>query len=132
MLGYLNAPSPFDNNGWFNTEDRVEKDGDWIRILGRDIDIINVGGQKVYPSEVESVLLDMDNIIDASVFPMPNPIMGNIVGVKINIQNPESIESIKRRIRKHCKDRMQSFKIPAHIEIVKQSQVSDRFKKVRK
>src|SRR6185295_12684476 len=31
MLGYLNAPSPFDSEGWFNTQDRVEVDGDWIK-----------------------------------------------------------------------------------------------------
>ncbi|HEX2800440.1 MAG TPA: long-chain fatty acid--CoA ligase, partial [Phenylobacterium sp.] len=41
MLGYLNAPSNFDAEGWFNTQDRVEVDGEWIKILGRVSDIIN-------------------------------------------------------------------------------------------
>ena len=62
MLGYLNAASPFDAEGWFNTQDAVEQDGDWLRFLGRTTDLINVGGQKVYPAEVESVLLEMDNV----------------------------------------------------------------------
>ena len=56
MLGYLNAPSPFTPDGWFKTGDAVEMDGDYIRILGRASDLINVGGQKVYPAEVESVI----------------------------------------------------------------------------
>ena len=54
LLGYLNAPSPFDAEGWFNTQDLVEQDGEWLRFLGRATEIINVGGQKVYPAEVET------------------------------------------------------------------------------
>ena len=45
MIGYLNAPSEFDSDGWFNTQDMVEVDGDYLRILGRVTDLINVGGQ---------------------------------------------------------------------------------------
>ncbi len=50
MLGYLNAPSPFTDDGFFVTGDRVEQDGEYLKILGRDSDLINVGGQKVYPA----------------------------------------------------------------------------------
>ena len=53
MLGYLNAPSPFDQDGWFDTGDAVIQEGEWYRILGRESQVINVGGQKVYPAEVE-------------------------------------------------------------------------------
>ena len=49
MLGYLNAPSPFDEEGYFDTGDTVEVEGEWLRILGRESEIINVGGNKVYP-----------------------------------------------------------------------------------
>jgi len=56
MLGYLNAPSPFTDDGWFNTGDKVEVDGDYFRILGRHSEIINVGGQKVYPGTLTSLL----------------------------------------------------------------------------
>src|SRR5690606_14521139 len=47
MLGYLNAPSPFTPDGWFRTGDAVEVDGEWLRILGRKSEMINVGGEKV-------------------------------------------------------------------------------------
>ena len=49
MVGYLNAPSPFDADGWFNTGDVVEQKGDYIRFMGRKSEIINVGGEKVFP-----------------------------------------------------------------------------------
>ena len=131
MLGYLNAPSPFDEDGWFNTQDKVEVDGEWIKILGRTSDIINVGGQKVYPAEVESVLLEMDNINDVSVFSKDNPIMGKVVAARINLVNEESLSELKKRIRKYCKNKLESYKIPVHIEITKEKQISDRFKKIR-
>ena len=66
MLGYLNAPSPFDAEGFFDTGDLVETDGEWVRFLGRKSDIINVGGNKVFPAEVESILLEMENVADVS------------------------------------------------------------------
>src|SRR5947208_15436491 len=49
MLGYLNAPSPFSEDGYFITGDRVELDGEYMRFLGRESELINVGGQKVFP-----------------------------------------------------------------------------------
>jgi len=61
MVGYLNSPSDFDADGWFNTQDQVEVDGDYFRILGRVTDIINVAGQKVYPAEVEEIILQVEN-----------------------------------------------------------------------
>ena len=50
------------DEGYFDTGDLVEVDGDWIRFLGRESDIINVGGSKVHPAEVENVLLDLEKI----------------------------------------------------------------------
>jgi long-chain acyl-CoA synthetase len=55
MLGYLNATSPFDREGWMNTQDLVEVDGEFVRILGRKSEMINVGGKQVHPIEVEDV-----------------------------------------------------------------------------
>ncbi|MCK4664776.1 MAG: long-chain fatty acid--CoA ligase [Bacteroidales bacterium] len=131
MLGYIFHDRCEEFNGWFNTQDKVEVDGEWIKILGRTTDIINVGGQKVYPAEVESILLEMDNIIDVTVYSKNNPIMGKVVAAKINLQNEESSFELKKRIRKYCKDKMESYKIPAFIEISKEKQITDRFKKVR-
>ncbi|MCC5622297.1 fatty acid--CoA ligase family protein [Nostoc sp. CHAB 5715] len=131
MLGYLNAPSPFDEAGWFNTGDAVEVDGEYIRILGRTSEIINVGGEKVYPAEVESVLLQMDNIRDATVRGQANPVTGNVVVATVNLFEPEEPRSIERRMREFCKDRLAAYKIPVFLEISKEKQYSDRFKRMR-
>lgn len=131
MLGYLNHPSPFDEEGWFNTQDKVQVDGELVKILDRETDIINVGGQKVYPAEVESVLLGIDNIAEVSVFGRPNPIMGYVVAARVNLKGEEPLSTLKKRIRTYCKVKLEPFKIPAHVEIVTERQISDRFKKVR-
>lgn len=131
MLGYLNAESPIDKDGWFNTQDRVETDGDWIKILGRESDIINVGGQKVYPAEVESVLTEIENINSASVYSVENPLLGYVVGAKVSLETDEDLRTLKKKIRTYCKSKLESFKIPVHIEIVDSAMVSSRFKKIR-
>ncbi|ABY36952.1 MAG TPA: long-chain fatty acid--CoA ligase [Chloroflexus aurantiacus] len=132
MLGYLNAPSPFDEEGWMNTQDVVEVDGEYIRILGRRSDIINVGGQKVYPAEVESVLLQMPNVKDVAVVGEPNPITGHIVTARFNLFEPEDPNEFKRRVRAFCRDRLAPYKIPVKIIITDSEQHSARFKKMRK
>lgn len=132
MLGYLNAPSPFDAEGWMNTEDVVEVDGDYIHILGRRTEIINVGGQKVYPAEVEGVLMQMDNVRDATVYGEKNPITGSIVAARLNLFTPETPIELKKRIRAFCKDKLAPYKIPVKVEITGQAQFSARYKKLRR
>ncbi|HHY54407.1 MAG TPA: AMP-binding protein [Chloroflexi bacterium] len=132
MLGYLNAPSPFDAEGWFNTNDMVEVDGEYIRILGRKSEIINVGGQKVYPAEVESVLLQMNNVADAVVLGEPHPLTGNIVTARVNLVQPEPAAAFRQRLRAFCRERLASFKVPAKIEIVDTEQFNARYKRVRR
>ena len=87
MMGYLNAPSPFTKDGWFMTGDQVEVDGEYFKILGRKSEIINVGGEKVYPAEIESVILELENILDVTVYGEKNPIMGQIVCAKVTFKS---------------------------------------------
>lgn len=131
MLGYLNAPDPFDENGWLNTQDRVDVDGEYVRFLGRETDIINVGGNKVYPAEVENVLLELDNVRDVVVFGETNPIMGQVVAANVVLREKESLRDLTRRMRAHAATRLERFKIPARLEIVESTDVSSRFKKAR-
>ena len=132
MLGYLNHASPFDAEGWFNTGDLVEVDGEWMRILGRQSEIVNVGGQKVYPAEVESVLLQMPNVRDVMVMGEKNPITGNIVVARFNLERPEPEADLKKRMRAFCRDRLAPYKVPVKIAIVDDEQYSARFKKIRR
>ena len=132
MLGYLNAPSPFTEDGWFNTGDEVEVDGEYIRILGRKSEIINVGGEKVYPAEVESVIQEMDNVAEVTVYGEKNPITGNIVCAKVSLVRDEDHKAFTRRLKKHCRKRLQSYKVPVKVTVADEGQHSERFKKIRR
>ena len=131
MLGYLNAPDLFDSDGWLNTQDAVEVDGEYIRILGRASELINVGGQKVYPAEVESFLLQLDNVAEVSVYGKPHPMMGQIVAARFNLANPEPIELFKRRMNAFCRGKLANYQIPVLVELLDREQFGVRFKKKR-
>jgi len=131
MIGYLNAPDLFDAEGWLNTQDAVEVDGEYLRILGRASDLINVGGQKVYPAEVENALLQMDNVQEVAVFGKAHPMMGQIVAARFNLKTPEPLADFKRRLGAFCKDRLAAYQIPRLVEISEGDQYGSRFKKLR-
>ena len=132
MLGYLNAPSPFTSDGWFITGDSVERNGDSLRILGRKSDIINVGGQKVYPSEVEEVICEMDGVADATVYGEKNQLLGNIVCAMVKLARPEPVEEFLLRLRTYCKARLDRYKIPLKITLSDDMQFDARSKKMRR
>ena len=133
MLGYLNAPSPFTEDGWFMTGDEVEVEGDYYLIKGRRSEIINVGGQKVYPAEVESVILQMDGVLDVIVTGEKNPILGKIVIAKVHLaDDEETVKDFSRRMKIFCKDKLQPFQIPQKIAIEQNDFTNSRFKKIRK
>jgi acyl-CoA synthetase (AMP-forming)/AMP-acid ligase II len=131
MLGYLNASSPFDADGWFNTQDLVQVEGDYLRILGRTSEVINVGGEKVYPAEVEDLLLQMDNVEEVTVSGRPNPVTGAVVAARFTLRHPEDATSLRRRTRAFCQGRLERFKVPVVVEIAEAVQHSARFKKRR-
>ena len=129
MLGYLNAESPFDENGWFNTKDQVLVDGDYFKVLGRTSDIINVGGEKVYPSEIESVILNVPGVNEAIVKGLPNTIMGNVVTCYVLKDENHSAQEVKQRIKKTCSNQLEKFKRPVKIFFSDDSFYTERFKK---
>ena len=131
MLGYLNAPSPFVEDGWFITGDEVEVDGEFMRILGRRSELINVGGEKVYPAEVESVIQSLPNIAEASVYGEKNPITGSMVCALVKLVEPEDEQEARLRIKKACGETLSRFKVPVRITFTDDSQHSERFKKMR-
>lgn len=131
MLGYLNAPSPFTEDGWFITGDAVLVDGDYLKILGRKSELINVGGEKVYPAEVESVIQLMEGVEDVAVKGRPHPMTGHIVSACVRLSTDESLAEFRRRLNEHCRDHLQRFMIPQRVELVDESMHGERFKKMR-
>lgn len=138
MLGYLNAASSADEDGWICTGDLVEQEGDWLHVLGRASDLINVGGEKVVPAEVEAVILQLDEVTDATVKGEKNPLLGSIVIADIVLKDPRSAmdaaskRSVVKAIRRHCAALLPPYKIPAKFNVSAHSETTDRQKKIRR
>ena len=127
MMGYLNAPSPFDNEGWYCTQDKVELKDGFIRIVGRNSEVINVGGLKFMAADVEQHLLKSEEVNFAKVYARPNPITGQHVEAIIQPRNSSTfdLQSFKNalisKIPKHMMPRR--FK-------VQDLKISHRYKKL--
>jgi acyl-coenzyme A synthetase/AMP-(fatty) acid ligase len=108
MLGYLNAPSPFDSEDWYQTNDRVEIDGEFLKIIGRNDDVVNVGGLKFLLSEIERVAYDNPEIVLAKAMAKSNPITGQHVEMTIQLKesSPSNVEVLKKYFDE---------KLPAHM-----------------
>jgi acyl-coenzyme A synthetase/AMP-(fatty) acid ligase len=128
ILGYLNAPSPVDADGWYCTGDLVDVDGEWIRFRGRSSVQINVGGEKVSPSAVEHVLLELDFVREAVVAGESNPIMGQVVAAKVVLIGDLDERDAVRRIRVHCRSRLAPHMVPVKIDCVAGSLTTPRHK----
>lgn len=132
MLGYLNAESPFDEDGFFATGDTVELDEDgYIKIIGRIKDFINVGGQKVTPSEVENTILNIPEVLDVTVRGEKNALMGEIVVAYVLTKDNIDINALKENILKECNACLENYKVPVRLRFIEKIQFSERFKKTR-
>jgi acyl-CoA synthetase (AMP-forming)/AMP-acid ligase II len=126
MLGYLNAPSPFDAEGWYDTKDVVEEKNGYYKVIGRVSDIINVGGLKFMASEVERVALEFPNVSLVSAYARRNPLTGQHVELKVQ-PSKESIVD-KDALKAYLKSKLQPHMVPQRITI-EEVNVGHRFKK---
>jgi acyl-CoA synthetase (AMP-forming)/AMP-acid ligase II len=133
VLGYINYSNDnFTDDGWFKTGDRVEEKSDgFIKIVGRTKEIINVGGEKVMPSEVESVILELDSIQDCIVKSEKNAITGQMVCAEVVLKNGFDFIKEKILIKNHCKQRLDKYKVPVRIVEIDAVLFTNRFKKNR-
>lgn len=110
----------------------MEVDGEYIRILGRATDLINVGRQRVYPAEVDSVLLGLDNVHDVAVYGERHTLLGQIVMAKVALNVPEPLDVVKKRMRQAAVARLAAYKIPAKVLLADGPLHSGRHKKIRR
>lgn len=126
MLGYLNAESPFDDEGWYNTKDIVEERDSFYKVTGRTSEVIYVGGLKFMASEVERVALQFDGVELAKAEGMPNPITGQ--HVELTVQSASSKQTNKAVFRHFLSENLPSHMMPKRIKIAEVS-VGHRFKR---
>ena len=117
---YLSENNMYDNEGYINTGDLVEIKNDRVYFLGRGSGAINVGGNKVQPEEVESVLLNSGLLSAAYVYPLKNAMMGSLVCANVVLGEEYSDKKeAKSLILKYCRGHLEGFKVPAIIKFVK-------------
>ena len=126
MLGYLNAESPFDDEGWYNTKDIVEEHDGYYKVTGRMSEVINVGGLKFMASEVERVALEYQHIELVKAEAKPNPITGQ--HVELTVQPAYNKEVDKGGLKTFLAEQLPSHMMPKRIRVAPVS-VGHRFKK---
>jgi long-chain acyl-CoA synthetase len=131
IMGYLNAPTPITSDGWYVTGDMVLQDGEYLRFLGRDSDLINVGGEKVYPTEVEGVIESMDDVVEATAYGEPNGLLGQIVCARVTVRESNDRDELARQVRRVCRERLERFKVPVKVEVIDGRPPGERIKKAR-
>jgi acyl-coenzyme A synthetase/AMP-(fatty) acid ligase len=114
-----------DENGFVDTDDMVELRGDRYVFQGRRTGVINIGGFKVHPEEVESVINLHSDVRMSLVGARRNPIMGNIIVAHVVLKNGAAGSSARERhvalskeIIAACQERLERHKVPAVIDFV--------------
>jgi long-chain acyl-CoA synthetase len=119
--GYLNKPEAtqevFDAEGWFHSGDIAIMDQDgYAYIVDRKKDMINVGGEKVFPSEVEDMMLAHPKIKDLVIVGIPDDLKGE--APKAFIQLKEKETATAEEIRTYCRTQMAPYKVPVAVAFV--------------
>ncbi|MGL4592810.1 MAG: AMP-binding protein, partial [Aestuariivirga sp.] len=114
-----NAKSFFEAEGhrWFRTGDQGAFDGDgYLHLTGRLKEIINRGGEKISPLEVDGVLMDHPAIAQVVAFAVPHPKLGEEVAAAVVLRDGHMATA--REIRDFAAGRMADFKVPRHVVIL--------------
>jgi len=114
MKGYWKNPSETRKqivDGWLYMGDLTSRDENgYIRIYGRTKDLINRGGYKIYPYELESLIIEHPKVDQICVVPTPNPVLGESICVCIIPKTQEKISL--EEIREFLKDKIAPHKLP--------------------
>jgi acyl-CoA synthetase (AMP-forming)/AMP-acid ligase II len=117
------AADRFDADGWLRTGDLGHKDADgWVYLAGRTDDVINRGGEKVYPAEVEDVLLEDARVREAVVVARPDAILGSVpvayvIPADLDLAD-DARASLVAELATRCDAELPRFKRPLEITVV--------------
>ncbi|MBT1679360.1 class I adenylate-forming enzyme family protein [Curtobacterium aurantiacum] len=123
VRGYLGgrAAERFDADGWLHTGDvgSVGADG-WVSLAGRSDDVINRGGEKVYPSEVEDVLLGDPRVLEAVVVGRPDDVLGSVPVAYVIPQPDEPVDpaTLVADLVARAEARLPRFRRPVEVIVV--------------
>jgi acyl-CoA synthetase (AMP-forming)/AMP-acid ligase II/thioesterase domain-containing protein/acyl carrier protein len=117
VSGYLNAPElnkAHFVNGWFKTGDigSIDDDG-FLSLHGRKNDLINRGGEKISPAEIDDILLCHPAVAEAAAFSVPHARLGEDVVAAVVLHSGATVSP--EELRKYLRDQLASFKVPGKI-----------------
>ncbi len=120
MAGYLDNPEANADafrDGWFRTGDEGYRDTDgYYAIIGRLKELINRGGEKISPREIDEALLEHPAIAQAVAFAAPHAKLGEEVGAAIVLEHDTSLTL--RQVREFAAERLAPFKVPRVVVFV--------------
>jgi long-chain acyl-CoA synthetase len=116
--GYLDRPDdPAFDDGWFVTSDVVDLDPDgYLYVVGRTRDVVIRGGEKVYSAEVEAVLCEHADVVDAGVVGVPHPELGEEVAAVVQVTDAGAVAADD--LAAFVADRLARFKVPRQVVVV--------------
>lgn len=118
--GYHNNPeanAAAFTNGWFRTGDQGILDADgYLTLVGRLKELINRGGEKISPREIDEALLTHPAVAEAVCFGVPDAKYGEEVAAAVVLQS----EASEAELAAHCRERLSAFKVPKTIYLVTQ------------
>ena len=121
-----------DKDGFVDTGDMVERRGDRLYFVGRRGGVINVGGAKVHPEEVEAALNAHAAVRASRVFARKSPITGALVFADVVLRDGQSADAaLEREILAACRARLPPHMAPAGLRFVADLPVTDGGKLVR-
>lgn len=120
MRGYENGPGANArafSGGWFHTGDlgHLDEDG-YLYVEARIKEVINRGGDKISPGEIEEALLSHPGVSEATVFSIPDPMLGENIGAAVVPREGETVAPVM--LKRHVSGQLAYFKVPAHIWLV--------------
>jgi len=129
--GYLcSDEQPFTDDGWYRTGDLVDVDGDYLRIRGRERHTVNVGGEKVNPTEVEEVIAELAEVESVVVHGEAHALLGQILVATVHLHLAlASRIAFEKKLVSLCRERLARHKVPSKIAYAAASLVTERMKK---
>ncbi len=104
------------SEGYVDTGDKVKIEGNRVFFIGRRSGVINIGGNKIHPEQVEEVLLSFPDVLLARSYPILSSIVGNLVGAEIVVSKETNFDVAK--LKTHCRKFLPKFAVPARISLV--------------
>jgi acyl-CoA synthetase (AMP-forming)/AMP-acid ligase II len=132
MQGYDgDSGRSYDPNVWFPTGDLVGVMGDRVHFLGRASDMINVGGNKVHPLEIERLIRSVAGVADVRVYGRKSSITGQLVECELVAAEGADATRVEEAVRSRCLKQLASHQRPRAIRMVKEIGVSQAGKRTR-